>query len=305
MKFSILPVEAIHERDIDLLLLEELTIDVPFCKWFIKELNLPKLTIINGAWRSISDYGLGETDIMFSYNSDNIKVLVLIENKLDASFQNEQYTRYLNRANKYLKNKECDEAYCALVAPELYCENQNNFDIYISYELIAQRFKQRDTKRSRFKCKLLKIAIEKLRRGYHPVNSLPVQKFWHAYWKYKEVKHPDLIMKKPGIVPHKSDWPMLFDDRLTNVIFYHKLAQGNTDATFKGYDDEFETQLKKITPTWAKFVKHSKSFSIRVFSGKIDRIKDFNDQIKNVENGLKNIEKIRDWLLENINYLQL
>ena len=150
----------------------------------------------------------------------------------------------------------------------------------------------------------MQIATEKLRRGYQPVNSVPVQKFWHLYWRYKEEKHPSLVMKKPDIVPHNSDWPMLYEDRLENIVFYHKLGQGNTDATFRGFPEEVEFKIKEQIPEWAKFEKHSKSFSIRVYSGNIDRTKDFTKQIDNVENGLKNLERIRNWIIENKNLLQ-
>ena len=109
-------------------------------------------------------------------------------------------------------------------------------------------------------------------------------------------------MKKPDIVPYNSDWPMLYDNRLKNIVFYHKLGQGNTDATFKGFSEEFEFKIKEVLPEWGKFEKHGKSFSIRMYSGKIDRTKDFNEQIDKVENGLKNLECIRNWIVENINY---
>lgn len=295
----ILPVEAIQERDVDLILLEELSTDNSFCEWFINELNLPKLTFVNGAWKSISSFGLGETDVLFSYNSAGKKIFILIENKLEALFQNEQHSRYLKRAGEYLDRKDCDEAFCILIAPELYCKNQSDFENYLSYEVIAKRFEFTGSKRNVFKSKLLHIAIEKLRRGYQPVNSVPVQAFWLSYWNYKEEKHPSLKMKRPEIVPFNSDWPMLFDDRLKNIIFYHKLGQGNTDATFKGFSEEIEYKIKEILPDWAKFEKHSKSFSIRVFSGRVDRTKDFNSQIENIENGLQNLERIRNWIIEN------
>ncbi|HTO35393.1 MAG TPA: PD-(D/E)XK nuclease family protein, partial [Flavobacterium sp.] len=266
--------------------------------------DLPDLTSVNGAWRSISAFGLGETDILFSYNSNDEKIFVLIENKLDASFQNEQFNRYINRADEYLTKKECDNAFAILIAPKLYCENQSDFENYLSYEKIAARLEFVGTRRNLFKSNLLQIATEKLRRGYQPVNSVPVQVFWHSYWRYKEENLPSLVMKEPDIVPHNSDWPMLFDDRLENIVFYHKLGQGNTDATFRGFPEEVEFKIKEQIPEWAEFKKHSKSFSIRVYSGKIDRTKDFNKQIDNVENGLKNLERIRNWIIENKNLLQ-
>lgn len=302
MEQNILPIESIQERDVDLILLEELSTENAFCEWFVRELDLPILTSVNGAWRSISAFGLGETDILFSYNSNDEKIFVLIENKLDASFQNEQFHRYLKRTDEYLTKKECNKAFAILIAPKLYCENQNDFENYLTYETIAERFEFIGSKRNLFKSYLLKIATEKLRRGYQPINSVPVQSFWLSYWNFKEKKYPSLNMKKPDIVPYNSDWPMLYDNRLKNIVFYHKLGQGNTDATFKGFSEEFEFKIKEVLPEWGKFEKHGKSFSIRMYSGKIDRTKDFNEQIDKVENGLKNLECIRNWIVENINY---
>ena len=303
MEQTILPVEAIQERDVDLILLEELSTDNSFCEWFIRELDLPIFTSVIGAWRSISAFGLGETDILFSYNSHEKRIFVLIENKLDASFQNEQFNRYLKRADEYLTKKECDDAFTVLIASKLYCENQSEFENYLTYESIAQRFEFIGSKRNLFKSNLLKIAIEKLRRGYQPTNSVPVQNFWCSYWQFKEEKYPNLIMKKPDIVPHGSDWIRLYDDRLKNIVFCHKLGQGNIDATFKNFPEEIEFKIKELLPEWAKFEKHGKSFSIRVFSGKIDRTKDFKEQIDAVENGLKNLEQIRNWIIGNKNWL--
>lgn len=34
----------------------------------------------------------------------------------------------------------------------------------------------------------------------------------------------NLRMKKPNIVPQNSDWPMLYDDNLKGIVFYHKLG---------------------------------------------------------------------------------
>ncbi len=96
---------------------------------------------------------------------------------------------------------------------------------------------------------------------------------------------------------------MLFDENLKNIVFYHKLGQGNTDATFKGFSEEVEFKIKEILPDWAKFEKHNKSFSIRVFSGKVDRTKEFSEQISKIENGLQNLEKMRNWIIKNKNWL--
>ena len=299
MKESMLPVEAIQERDVDLILLEEFATDNSFCEWFINELDLPKISENLGVWRSITDYGLGETDVLFSYRSGSERIYILIENKLDASFQDKQYERYLQRAENYVTDNSCDSAFTILVAPKLYCDNQSEFESYVSYEQISKRLEFTGTKRNLFKSNLLKIASEKLRRGYQPVNSEPVQKFWHSYWEFKDGKYPNLRMKKPDIVPQNSDWPMLYDDNLKGIVFYHKLGQGNTDATFKSFSNETEFKIREMLPKKYELVKHSKNFSIRIFSGKTDRTMDFNTQKEIVNKGLENLEELRLWLNEN------
>tara|TARA_R110001592_G_scaffold363293_2_gene683368 strand:+ start:1185 stop:2120 length:936 start_codon:yes stop_codon:yes gene_type:complete len=302
-KSSILPIESIQERDIDLLLLEELSCNFAFADWLTQEAGLPKLKVINRAWKSISEFGLGETDILFDYSSEHKRVYLLIENKIDANFQNEQYARYLQRATEYVNHKNCDEAYCLLVAPQTYCENQNDFDSYMSYESIAVRLEQEANSRSIFKSQLLSIGSEKLRRGYQPVNSLPVQSFWQAYWAFQQKHYPQLIMKKPGIVPQNSDWPTLYDPKLEKVIFYHKLKSGNCDASFSGFSAYVAQKLQSTLPEWAQFVQHGKSFSLRINGPKINRSLDFASQIESVKQGLGDIMKLRDWLLENRNYI--
>jgi len=305
MEENILPVEAIRERDVDLILLEEFATDNTFCEWFINELGLPKFTENSRVWRSITGYGLGETDILFSYKSESKRIYVLIENKLDASFQSKQFERYIQRAENYVTDNSCDSAFIILVAPKLYCDNQSQFENFVCYEQICKRLEFTGTKRNMFKSNLLKIASEKLRRGYQPVNSEPVQKFWHSYWKFKEDKYPNLRMKMPDIVPQNSDWPMLYDDDLKGIIFYHKLEQGNTDATFKKFPTETEYKIRELLPDKYELVKHSKSFSIRIFSGKIDRIEGFDNQKAVVNEGLRNLEELRLWLNKNKeNWLQ-
>ena len=139
-------------------------------------------------------------------------------------------------------------------------------------------------------------AALKLSRGYQPINSNIVQAFWKAYWKYKVEHFPTLIMKEPGIVPDNSDWPMLFDRNLKNITFYHKLAQGNVDANFRNTNPSLKKRISEILPKHMHIETHNKSFSIRIFTGEINRKKAFNEQLKAVQNGLENMSELRDWI---------
>ena len=77
MDESILPIESVQERDIDLILLEELNVSEHFCQWFVSCFKFPFYTTAHKAWRSITDFGLGETDLLFSYVSGDQKIYIL------------------------------------------------------------------------------------------------------------------------------------------------------------------------------------------------------------------------------------
>ena len=71
MEKDFLLAESIQERDIDLILLEELNTNKDFCQFIIDLVKLPNITSNNIAWKSVMGFGIGETDLLFSYKSKN------------------------------------------------------------------------------------------------------------------------------------------------------------------------------------------------------------------------------------------
>ena len=294
-------IETVLERDVDLILLEEFNSNNYFAEWFVTKLKLPILTENIATFRSISDFGLGETDLLFTYESDSKTIFVLIENKIDANFGEQQFERYQKRAANYLTEMQCEECFTVLIAPNQFVERQNYFETYITYEDIKQYFEFSNDQRYMFKANILKIAIEKSRRGYQPTNSVPVQQFWHSYWSFKEKRYPEFRMKKPSIVPFGSDWIEMRHEELKGLIFYHKLGRGYIDATFCDFSEELEFFIKMNLPDNYAFEKHkSGRFSIRQIINPIDRTASFDSQVNNVEVGLKKIYEVMNWIRNEV-----
>lgn len=91
-------VSSVTERDIDLLLLEELNVSEVFCRWFYNRVTGRRDTPrCEGAWHSVSDAQLGESDLIAIYDNG---VVVMLENKIDAAAQPEQGARYRRRGEK-------------------------------------------------------------------------------------------------------------------------------------------------------------------------------------------------------------
>lgn len=95
--------EAVAERDIDLLILEELTVSREFAQWFYQENHLvPPTQGKAKAFHSVSDAELGESDIVVLYDNGHA---ILIENKIGAIAQKDQAKRYQQRGEKGLAFK--------------------------------------------------------------------------------------------------------------------------------------------------------------------------------------------------------
>ena len=136
--------QAVSERDIDMVLVEELQSSKAFREWVATKvygLDCYKEKI--GAWHSVSDPSLGESDVIFLFaNTTDGTTAVLIENKISASAQPDQGNRYQKRGIAGQKNGWWDEFKTCLIAPEKYLQSvtqTQTYDVEISYEARPNR----------------------------------------------------------------------------------------------------------------------------------------------------------------------
>ena len=289
-------IEAVSERDIDLLLLEELNVSESFSSWFyrkiIKQDNTPK---IKGAWHSISDAEFGESDLIALYEND---FAVLIENKIDAYAQPNQGERYHKRAEKGIKEGKWSNYKTCMLAPELYLQKEQDsqtYDAVLSYEVIVEWFNNKVNvdSRSAYKSFLLNEAIEQNRRGYTVKPDEKVTEFWQKYWELAYFEAPELEMKKPGIKPAKSDWPEFRPNNLNkSFVIVHKLQRGHIDLQITGGAEKIEDIQALLVNIDAEVVKTGKSASVRMFIEPIDRFQSFEEQKEQVLKGLHSAVKL-------------
>jgi hypothetical protein len=223
-------VEAIYERDIDLLLIEEFVSNGDFISYFLKNTSVPKP--LDGAaisaYRSVVDTETGETDILLEFESDQGLINVFIENKIDANFQPQQIERYQKR-----KEKSNNESYIALVAPKEYIKGSEAFDFVVEYEYIKEFFDQND-RRGKYKHHILAIAIDKLRRGYSAVNHPQTLDFYQFYYE-KTLKFSNVQMDEPLVKPKGSTWVRLWSQNHERINAYHKIKQNKIDIEIPNF----------------------------------------------------------------------
>ncbi len=163
---------GVSERDIDLLVVEELVASPNFREWLAISAGLPAGQTLSSVSRSVVT-STGESDLEVSYCKDEIRTRLLVENKIDATFQRDQIRRYLERAQGYLTSGACERAATVLIAPDSYKDSGGAFDIVISYAMLRAWFANnaKGDERSLYKLHLIDAAIHRGTTGWVLVPS--------------------------------------------------------------------------------------------------------------------------------------
>lgn len=122
---------TMHERVMDIVFLETIGTDPDFAKLFISKtkwngspFQIEKIEL------SKTDPQLGESDITAIININNEKIALLIEDKIDAPAMPEQHKRYIERAEKGIKNGEFSDYAVFIVCPEKYYKSNSEAGQY-------------------------------------------------------------------------------------------------------------------------------------------------------------------------------
>ena len=289
------PLLYVSEKDIDLLLLEELTVSRPFGLWFARQggLEVSDWAELVGAWHSVSDPTLGESDLLAVWREQNgSRSALLIEDKIDACAQPQQGARYRLRGQKGIEDGDWDCFETCMVAPARYLESSKDGRVYgatISYEDVREflGIGPHADERSSYRGYVLLSAIEQQRRGYSPEIDEHVSRFWIAFWHASLERCPRLGMSEPEPKPAGAGWiwvrlPELGGRRW--IAF--KLLMGIVDLQVDGYADQTERINRLCVDTLGgeiRACRTGKSASLRVEVDPVDVTQDFESQLASVE----------------------
>lgn len=234
-----MPVERIYERDVDLLLAEELAVNPTFAD------RLKSMTKFSSDTASVAEFwvsksnNLGESDLVIIFQRDDGgRFALLIEDKVDANLQPDQANRYRMRAERERSSGAYSDYQIILFAPTCYLGKQTGlggFDLRISFEQLAD-FLDADDPRSQYRAAFLRMAA-----GAKKVNSWSreidpaTNAFWHAAYELASGEFPTLEMKSPAL-SKDSVWvvfrPRDFPTMPKRVSVELKGKNGQVDLTF-------------------------------------------------------------------------
>lgn len=273
--------QSVSERDIDMLLVEELESSVQFREWLASRVyGQPTYKNRIGAWHSVSDPNLGESDLIFLFvNELDGKAAVLIENKIDAPTQPDQGKRYRERGRMGQEAGMWDEFRTCVVAPEKYLKSSvhtEQYDAEISYEEIMAFFLSRRSVDNRFAYKALVVqeGIEQNRRGYQPKVHQGLTKFAEDYYEFCAERFSHLGMERTRPRPSQSIWVAFRPECLPkNSYIAHQTTAGFVKLFFSGSASHFEELKERYSPhlpNGAEVVPAGKSVAIAIEVPQID-----------------------------------
>jgi len=231
-----LDLPRLYERDIDVLLQEELLFNSHVCALFGTALRLAAPPVVIECRLSVAD-STGETDVFaIVQTQDGHRGAMLIENKIDAVFQPRQPERYRERVAALTQNADFAHAICVLVAPKAYLAASDvhlvHFDGAVSYEDIAAAVEAEGTVRARHRAALLRRAVEHARASYAMVPVEEVGALWCRIFDIASSDFPALGMKPPGEKGGNSNWVLFKADLPPKVSIDWKITKRSVELSF-------------------------------------------------------------------------
>ena len=241
-------IASVVERDIDLVVMEELSVSDEFRDWFSSRVySTPVFQSAIGVWHSVVDGALGESDIVYVFTSQaGQRIALLIENKIDAPPQTQQGERYRLRGDKGVRDGYWDEFKTCVIAPERYLtssKHSQEYDSEISYEELLAFFSSRRFRDCRYlyKARIIQEAVEQNRRGYQPEYSEEMTSFVRNYYDLAARDFPHFGIQEPKPRPSGSTWVMFNPIGYPNGIrLCHQLTSGNVKLFFNLQADNIE-----------------------------------------------------------------
>lgn len=334
-KDTMLTLTHATERDVDLLLIEELKCSSAFINWFVRRVSADVGKSLQWKRSSVTHskrrlHNRREIDITLQLESEATQTIFLIENKLDTPPQPRQAESYLEEAEALVASGEAHAAQTVLVAPQAYLRMAKDFagkfKSTISYEEIAQFIGDQSNQeagelslRLKHRHALLNQAITKARRGYEAVPVIEIEAF-NA--KYVDLLHDYGVPLEPGPSMLKAGRPsesksMIFAPGalpkwsfLPQTRLVHQLREGNANINFYGWGGLF-TRLATVmaadlgdtpyrpVPTINKRVGGKSGLMLVIDTPPIDNLKSFEEQRDRILEGARITADLRDWFVSN------
>jgi hypothetical protein len=231
------PTFRMQERDLDLVILEELHAESGFDRWFAGRIGLVGFTC-RRATHSVSaraNAKWGETDVLALFSRGEESVAVLIEDKIAAQFQDTQAERYRERGDQLVDDGEAGRALIVLVAPKAYLSGVpegDPWDARLTVEELRDWFAERSSAHDRWRAMALGECLGVLRRTATAENE-DVVRFSRAFAAFLDARYAGRFSHQTAT--EKSYFSIRTSPQTPkNVTLAWKPGKSVVDLTFTG-----------------------------------------------------------------------
>lgn len=229
------------ERDIDMLLAEELRVNAKFVERILTRFGLVGLVRVPAAHTNVSVVEDGsEADVVATFvtNSGGHHRL-FIENKIDAMLMPEQLERYIRRGEGEVRRGIVSAFSVLFFTPSIYQSVELPHGVrQLSFEDAAAMLNESSDLRSQYRASLLLRAIPlrtPVERDAHVAASDPyIKEWWNAVYAMLEREYP-------GFFRHKTKYP--------RSVYFAPETAGQASylrVDFKGHKGEVDLAFKNI-----------------------------------------------------------
>jgi len=240
--FEICGVNKFVERDIDMLIAEELHVNAEFGKWVMDKFGIAKNLIFPASHINVSVVEDGsEADVVATFNTkSNSLHRLFVENKIDALLMPEQLERYVRRAEGDARRKLISNFSILFFTPSTYLRATLPSGVkQVSFEDAAEALASQGDLRSHYRASLLMRALP-LRtpaaRDAHVSKTDPYIKDW---W---DRVYAMLDRDFPKFFVHKTSYP--------RSVYFAPETPGQPKylrVDFKGHKGEVDLAFKNIS----------------------------------------------------------
>ncbi|MCY4311222.1 MAG: PD-(D/E)XK nuclease family protein [Rhodospirillaceae bacterium] len=283
------------ERDLDLILLEELSSDTGFLAWFVKHLGLVNCTFLDArhfVWKRTGKKWR-ETDVQVFVESGGSKIAILIEDKIAAQFTDRQAERYKESAEELVKEGDAYKSFIVLCAPESYLAKvpeDDPWDLRISLETVLEWFESVSGFRASWRAKALRSCLECLSAS-QSAGSEEIRRFSSELRDYLISLGDEFDHNETG-----DNWGFIINSPRTptNVEIAWKNNQACVDLTF--YRDHVGKASADDAPPDVTFMaaneKREKSDIFRVKVPAVDVTRPLEEQMDIVSEVMDAVHKL-------------
>ena len=209
-----------QERDIDLLLMQEVSCNLDFLLWFCDRAGLTNIQLASARHSVYRDHG--ETDVLLTLNSPDGILALMIEDKIGAPMQRDQALRYRQRGELLVASGEVAQFRTMLFAPSSYIESvpASDWDCFLSFEDAAARLLEQDDRRGNWAGAILIKSAARVRRakaiaeGTTPIRGTTadaIVNFKKGYWERLRSAFPEFrATLQSGSAPEYLSYSPIF-----------------------------------------------------------------------------------------------